>query len=108
MANPEDRRAFVKTLVGAGAAASALAASAMDAEAQERRRPTGALPERGEFVIRNAYVLTMDPELGDIPDGDVHVKKGQIVGVGKDISAPGARTIDGRHTIVLPGLVDTH
>ena len=108
MANPEDRRDFVKTLVGAGAAASAIAAGAIDANAKEQRRPAGALPERGEFVIRNAYVLTMDPVLGDIPDGDVHVKNGQIVGVGKGLSTPGARSIDGRRTIVLPGLVDTH
>lgn len=66
------------------------------------------LPPRGEFVIRNAYVLTMDPELGDIPGGDVHVKNGEIVAVGRRIKAPRAAVLDGRSKIVLPGLIDTH
>jgi 5-methylthioadenosine/S-adenosylhomocysteine deaminase len=71
------------------------------------RRP-GKLPERGEFVVRNAYVLTMDPALGDIPDGDVHVRNGEILAVGKDLKTPGAMVIDARRRIVLPGLIDTH
>ncbi|HEY4747814.1 MAG TPA: hypothetical protein VIH38_09610, partial [Steroidobacteraceae bacterium] len=31
------------------------------------------LPERGEVLIRNAYVMTMDSSVGDLPDADVHV-----------------------------------
>jgi len=38
----------------------------------------------------------------------VHVRNGEIVAVGKDVAAPGAKVIDGRGMIVLPGLVDTH
>ncbi len=67
-----------------------------------------ALPARGEFVLRNGYVLTMDPSLGDIADGDVHVRNGEIIAVGKKIKAPGAALIDARRCIVLPGLIDTH
>jgi cytosine/adenosine deaminase-related metal-dependent hydrolase len=66
------------------------------------------LPARGEFVIRNAYVLTMDAALGDVPGGDVHVRNGQIVAVGRDLRAPVATPIDGRTTIVMPGFIDTH
>ena len=66
------------------------------------------LPSRGELVLRNAYVMTMDPVLGDIAGGDVHIRNGEIVAVGKAIQAPGAAVIDGRKTIVLPGLVETH
>lgn len=66
------------------------------------------LPSRGELILRNAYVMTMDPTLGDIPDGDVHIKNGEIVAVGKAIRAPGATVLDGRRMIVLPGLVETH
>jgi hypothetical protein len=33
-------------------------------------------PPRGEFIGRNAYIVTMDPKLGDIPNGDVHVRNG--------------------------------
>jgi imidazolonepropionase-like amidohydrolase len=45
-------------------------------------RPAITLPQRGEFVITNAYVITMDPQLGDIPNGSVHVRNGAIVAVG--------------------------
>ena len=30
-------------------------------------RSAGRLPARGDFVIRGAYVITMDPVLGDMP-----------------------------------------
>lgn len=66
------------------------------------------LPARGELVIRNAHVMTMDAGLGDIAGGCVHVGHGRIVAVGRDVQAPGARVVDGTGTIVMPGLVDTH
>src|SRR5580700_1890012 len=50
----------------------------------------------------------MDPELGDIPDGDVLVAGGRIAAVGTGLDAAGAREIDARGMIVAPGLVDTH
>ena len=68
----------------------------------------GRLPERGEFVIRNAYVMTMERTPGDLPNADVHVRNGQIVAVGANLAAPGAQALDGRGMIVLPGLVETH
>src|SRR5437899_4381202 len=52
--------------------------------------------------------MTMDPTLGDIPRGDVHVKNGAIVAVGAGLKAGGAQVLDGRDMIVLPGFVDTH
>jgi 5-methylthioadenosine/S-adenosylhomocysteine deaminase len=65
------------------------------------------LPPRGEFTIRRAYVMSMDPALGDVPEGDVRVRNGEITAVGRGLRARGA-TIDGRDTIVMPGLIDTH
>jgi 5-methylthioadenosine/S-adenosylhomocysteine deaminase len=60
-----------------------------------------------EFVVRGAYVLTMDPALGDLPDGQVHVRDGAIVAVGRglDVDCP---ALDGTGAVVMPGLVDTH
>jgi len=84
------------------------AAPAFAQTARRERLPTGRLPPRGELVLRNAYVMTMDPELGDIAGGDVHIKDGQIVAVGKGLAAPRAAVLDGRRMIVLPGLVETH
>ena len=66
------------------------------------------LPPRGEFIIKNAYVFTMDPKLGEIEGGSVHVRNGDIVAVGRDIEAKGVKEFDGRGMIVLPGLVETH
>ncbi len=108
ISNNMNRRQFVK---GAAAlvAASALARPAFSAQA---KKTTGTLPPRGEFIIRDAYVMTMDPQLGDIAGGDVHVKNGAIIEIGKAIQssgkAPGAAILDGHHMIVLPGLVETH
>jgi 5-methylthioadenosine/S-adenosylhomocysteine deaminase len=65
-------------------------------------------PARGEFVIRNGFVLTMDSALGDIPRGSVHVRNGEIVAVGADVNAPAAEVIDATDMIVLPGLIETH
>ena len=65
------------------------------------------LPARGEFTVRNAIVLTMDAALGDIRDGDIHVRNGQIVAVGPKL-AGGGTSIDGAGFIAMPGLVDTH
>ena len=66
------------------------------------------LPARGNVVIRNAYVMTMEPGQPDIPNGDIHIDNGAIVDVGTGLAAPGAQVIDGRGFIVLPGLIDTH
>ena len=69
---------------------------------------SGELPTRGEFVIRGAHVLTMDPAIPDLPRGDVHVRDGNIVAVGANIAAPGAEAIRGDGMIAMPGFVETH
>jgi cytosine/adenosine deaminase-related metal-dependent hydrolase len=66
------------------------------------------MTERSEFLIRNAYVLTMDAAVGDIADADVHVRNGAIVAIGKGLSAPNAEILDGVGMLVLPGFVETH
>jgi len=67
-----------------------------------------ALPQRGDIVIRKAVVMTMDPSLGDLGSGDVHIAGGMIRAVGQNLAAPGATEIDGSDMIALPGFVDTH
>jgi len=71
-------------------------------------RPAATLPRRGEFVVRGAHVLTMDPAIGDLPSGDVHVRDGNIVAVAANVNAPGAEVIDGRNMICMPGFIETH
>src|SRR5262245_36934508 len=66
------------------------------------------LPARSNVLIRNHYVMTMEPGQPDLPNGDVHIDNGLIVDVGTGLAAPGAQIIDGRGFIVMPGLIDTH
>lgn len=70
--------------------------------------PAATLPARAEFVIRGAHVLTMDPTLGELPSGDVHVRDGAIIAVGANVTAPSAEIIDGRGMLCMPGFVETH
>ena len=93
-------------LLGGAAALSAAGSAGFARGAFAAAAPK--LPARGNVVIRNAYVMTMEKDVGDIKDGDVHVRDGAIVAVGQKLNAPGAPTIDGRGMIVLPGLVETH
>src|SRR6476660_5266272 len=102
------RRAFMRGLAGIGAASANGATTLVEAQQRNNEGPTRGLPRRGEFVIRNAYIITMDSSLGDVDGGDIHVRDGAIVAVGRSLRAPGAMVIDGRSAIVLPGLVDTH
>ena len=99
-----NRRKFLvgATALGTFGLIKPLAASIVDTSSVK------SLPERGEFIIKNAYVMTMDLELGDFANGDIHVRNGEIVAVGKGLFAPTAQIIDGSNRIVLPGLIDTH
>jgi cytosine/adenosine deaminase-related metal-dependent hydrolase len=98
-----DRRRFLT-----GAAALGLAATAPKTLLAQAESSPGRLPARGEFVVRNAFVMTMDDKLGDIAGADVHVRNGAIVAVGPALQAPGAEVIDGADMIALPGFIDTH
>lgn len=110
MIHPDSRRRFLaKGAVLATTAAFLPGPRLATAQTKKQeRRAAGALPARGEYLIRNAYVMTMDRELGDIANGDVHIKNGEIMAVGKALKAPGAMVLDGQRSIVVPGLVETH
>lgn len=103
------RRSFIRGAAALGAAGAAgLSASPLLAQARRDAAAGGArLPARGEFTLTNAYVMTMDPSLGDIAGGAVHVRNGEIVAVGQDIAGGGQR-MDANGMIVMPGLVETH
>jgi 5-methylthioadenosine/S-adenosylhomocysteine deaminase len=99
------RRGFMRGAAALGAAG--LFSSSLMAQGQRGNLSASKLPERGEFTIAGAYVMTMDGALGDIASGSVHVKNGEIVAVGKDVTGGGLK-IDGNGMIVMPGLVETH
>lgn len=66
-----------------------------------------ALPAQETVVFRNATVWT-NTDQGVLQNADVLVKDGRIAAVGTDLSAGGAREIDGTGLHLTPGIVDAH
>jgi 5-methylthioadenosine/S-adenosylhomocysteine deaminase len=105
-----NRRTLLKSATALGALAASGGTVALQAQPPTRTAagPAAPLPQRGQFVIRGATVLTMDPNLGDFSPGDVHVRDGAIVAVGRHTDAPDAQVLEGHGTICMPGFIDTH
>src|SRR6202034_3502803 len=63
-----------------------------------------------ELLIKGGHVVTVDPDLGDLPAGDVLVADGIITAVGPDLepTTTAAEVIDAAGRLVIPGMVDTH
>ena len=89
-----------------------------------RKRPAGAIgnviypfvpfgweegqqPKQETILIRNATVWTNEKE-GVLQNADVLIRNGKIAGVGKNLSATGARVIDGTGKHVTAGIIDEH
>jgi 5-methylthioadenosine/S-adenosylhomocysteine deaminase len=59
------------------------------------------------LLLRGGHVLTVDPELGDLPKGDVLIDGDRIAEVAPQVDAD-AEVVDTSGKIVIPGFVDTH
>jgi cytosine/adenosine deaminase-related metal-dependent hydrolase len=59
------------------------------------------------LLLRGGHVLTMDPQLGDLPSGDVLIDGDRIAEVAPRVDAD-AEVVDTGGKIVIPGFVDTH
>ncbi len=60
------------------------------------------------LLLKGGHVVTMDPDLGDLPTGDVLIEDDVVSAVGADLSADGAEIIDVTGDIVIPGFIDSH
>src|SRR5262249_33526601 len=61
------------------------------------------------MLITGGCVVTMDPQLGELPRGDVLIENGRIAAIAPSLPAPdGAEVIDAAGMIVMPGLVNGH
>ena len=99
-----DRRSLLRGPVGAGLLTlTRRSAFAQSQAPSSPLAPAPTLPGRGECLVQGAVVISMDPAVGDVVDGAVHVKDGVIVAVGKDIKAPGAEKFSGEGLIVRSG-----
>ncbi|MCW5873411.1 MAG: amidohydrolase family protein [Anaerolineales bacterium] len=70
--------------------------------------PNGSEPGK-RILLKGGTVLSLDPQIGTLPVGDVLIEGSKIIQVGKDIQSNGAtEVIDAERMIVMPGFVDTH
>ncbi|MEU9059209.1 amidohydrolase family protein [Streptomyces sp. NPDC048430] len=60
------------------------------------------------ILVRGGHVVTVDPALGVVPNGEVLIEDGTIVAVGRDLGVSDAEVIDAEGGIIAPGTIDTH
>ncbi|MFC4233013.1 amidohydrolase family protein [Parasediminibacterium paludis] len=65
------------------------------------------LPKQETMLIKNATVWTNEKD-GKLENTDVLVKDGKIAKVGKNLSADGAKVIDGTGKHLTAGIIDEH
>jgi cytosine/adenosine deaminase-related metal-dependent hydrolase len=53
-------------------------------------------------------VITMDPAVGDLAQGDVLIEDGRIAAIAMTVDVADAEIVDATGKIVMPGFVDTH
>lgn len=61
-----------------------------------------------DIIIENAYILTMDPDKGDVENGVVVIEDGIIKEVGSSTKSTAEKVIDAKGGVVMPGLINTH
>jgi len=64
--------------------------------------------EQRPILLSGGWIISMDPSIGDLRQGDVLIEGQRIAAVAPRIEAPQAERIDASGMIVLPGFVDTH
>jgi 5-methylthioadenosine/S-adenosylhomocysteine deaminase len=60
------------------------------------------------ILIKNAYVISIDPAIGEVDGCDVLIEGDKIVAVEPGLEADSAEVIDASGMIVMPGFVDSH
>ena len=64
------------------------------------------MPDR--LLLRGGYVVSLDPEIGDINGGDVLIEGDTIAAVAPNVEATEAEVIDVTGDVVIPGFIDSH
>jgi 5-methylthioadenosine/S-adenosylhomocysteine deaminase len=60
------------------------------------------------LLIKGGAVVSVDPSIGELREGDVLVEDDTIVEVAPSIDAEGSEVLDASGMVVMPGLVDSH
>src|SRR5258708_29642033 len=62
---------------------------------------------RGNYLIKNGAVITVDPALGTLPRADIHVSNCRIEAIGPDLTVARAQPIDATDMTLSPGVAAT-
>lgn len=92
-----------KFLSGAGSAAGLWTLGRSSIPLRDNPPP----PNAGKTLIKGGYIISMDDEIGELPEGDILIEDGRITQIAEDIENQG-EIIDATGTIIVPGFVDTH
>ena len=111
MSQSIDRRRWLKAAAALAVTGTSAGCANVANIANTATPLTGGLPARGEFLIRGANIISMDTQIGDFAQGDVHVRNGAIINIAANIPAPNstnATVINADGMICMPGFIDTH
>ncbi|MDH3512325.1 MAG: amidohydrolase family protein [Gammaproteobacteria bacterium] len=100
------RKEFLQA--SASAAGAALLGGAGGISTASAFTVTATSSQGNRTLIKGATILSMDPKLGDIENGDVLFDGREILEVGHNISAANAEIIDAKDMILMPGMSDGH
>ena len=64
------------------------------------------MPDR--LLLHGGYIVSVDPEIGDINGGDVLIEGDTIAAVAPKVEATEAEVIDVTGDVVIPGFIDSH
>jgi len=62
----------------------------------------------GRLLVKGGTVLSMDPDIGSLRQGDVLVEDGRIVVVAPAVEVEDCEVVDADGMVVMPSLVDAH
>jgi len=110
--NPS-RRSFLRNsskLAGLAGATSLLATTPNPARSQTPIEPNTAanVPRGDTYLIRGAYVVSMDGDSPNRQAADILIRDGRIADIAESIDATGIEVIEAGNMIAMPGFVDTH
>ena len=75
---------------------------------QTRNNELRNVPTGNNYLIRGAYIVSMDNTLQDKPAADILIRDGVIVEISESIDATHLEVIEANNMIAIPGFVDTH
>lgn len=100
-----DRRSVLLASLLAGAASIAATSSEVAPAFLDIKK----LEKARRYLIRNAIILSVDPDVGGVKKADMLVENGKIMAIAPllPVSAE-TLVVDGTNRILIPGFVDTH